>query len=66
MIVGGGREVGNVSTLMLARDIGDMGARLARRRGAVRVHARPLDGDAIVDLAVATFAAGEVTILPGP
>lgn len=34
--------------------------------GAVRVHARALDGDAVLDLAVATFSAGEVTILLGP
>jgi hypothetical protein len=33
---------------------------------AVRVHARPLDGDATLDLAIATFAAGDVTILLGP
>lgn len=34
--------------------------------GAVRVRAAPLDGDAVPDLALATFAAGDLTILISP
>lgn len=47
---------------------GTFGAPLSRPlpSGAVRVRAAPLDGDAVPDLALATFAAGDLTILISP